>query len=198
MTPFSRNFYAVSLALLMISGVGACASKPKAATGPDAKGAAGTSDANAKNQDALEKKRQADAEAERQKQLELDKLKAEEDAKNAANVLRPEDLANVYFEFDKYDIKANFRTPLQQDASAIEKHSSAKVVVEGYCDERGSEEYNLALGERRATSVKKYLASLGVNEGQLRTISYGEEKPADPGHNEKAWAKNRRVHFSLE
>jgi peptidoglycan-associated lipoprotein len=73
-----------------------------------------------------------------------------------------------------------------------------KVMSEGHCDERGTEEYNIALGERRAKSAKRYLINLGVKHSQLSTISYGEEKPADPGHNEEAWAQNRRVHFVIQ
>ena len=73
-----------------------------------------------------------------------------------------------------------------------------EVVIEGHCDERGTEEYNIALGERRANSAKKYLINLGVNPSQLSTISFGEEKPADPGHNEEAWAKNRRDEFVVQ
>jgi peptidoglycan-associated lipoprotein len=75
------------------------------------------------------------------------------------------------------------------------KHPTVKIQIEGHCDERGTNEYNLALGERRANSAKKYLISLGMPADQISTISYGEEKPLDPGHNEEAWAKNRRGHF---
>jgi peptidoglycan-associated lipoprotein len=74
---------------------------------------------------------------------------------------------------------------------------NAKIRIEGHCDERGTNEYNMALGERRANSAKKYLIKLGVKESQLSTISYGEEKPLDPGHNEEAWAMNRRAHFAI-
>ncbi len=204
MHPFSRNLYAISLTLLMIGGVTACASKEKAAVGPSANRAAEASPdaekaATAQAPDMQDMKRQEAAEAERQKQLELDKLKVEEAAKIAtANALHPEKFGKAYFDFDKYDIKPNFRAPLEHDAAAIKNHTSTNVVVEGHCDERGSEEYNLALGQRRAASVKKYLVSLGVSEAQLHTISYGEERPADTGHNENAWALNRRVQFAQE
>ncbi|TBR21302.1 MAG: peptidoglycan-associated lipoprotein Pal [Candidatus Nitrosotenuis sp.] len=204
MKPFSRNLCAISLALLMAGGTAACASKQKAAAGPEATRAADANPAPEKSvaaqaPDAQDMKRQEAAEAERQKQLELDKLKAEEAAKiAAANALQPEKFEKVYFDFDKYDIKPKFRASLEHDASIIKSHASTNVAVEGHCDERGSEEYNLALGQRRATSVKKYLVSLGVNESQIHTISYGEERPADTGHDEAAWALNRRSQFSQE
>jgi peptidoglycan-associated lipoprotein len=75
------------------------------------------------------------------------------------------------------------------------KNPSVKIQIEGHCDERGTVEYNLALGERRANSAKRYLSSLGLTVNRVSTISYGKEKPLDPGHNEEAWAKNRRDHF---
>jgi len=79
----------------------------------------------------------------------------------------------------------------------MKKNPGAKVQIEGHCDERGTPEYNLALGQRRADSTKKYLVNLGIDGSRLSTISYGEEKPADPGHNEAAWAKNRRAVFDI-
>jgi peptidoglycan-associated lipoprotein len=77
------------------------------------------------------------------------------------------------------------------------KHPTIKIQIEGHCDERGTSEYNLALGERRANSAKKYLISLGMPADRISTISYGKEKPLDPGHNEEAWSKNRRDHFII-
>jgi len=106
-------------------------------------------------------------------------------------------LNDIYFAFDDYDLSAAAQTILQKNASLIKNNPRAKVQIEGHCDERGTNEYNIALGERRANSAKKYLIKLEVNESQLSTISYGEEKPLDPGHNEEAWAKNRRDHFTI-
>jgi peptidoglycan-associated lipoprotein len=80
----------------------------------------------------------------------------------------------------------------------MKKHPNAKLQIEGHCDERGTAEYNMALGERRATAVMTYLGSLGVPKAALSTVSFGKEKPLDPGHNEGAWAKNRRAHFVLK
>jgi peptidoglycan-associated lipoprotein len=106
---------------------------------------------------------------------------------NAQGVLKP-----VYFDFDKSDLRPDALRTLGADVARIKQESTLKVLIEGYCDERGTVEYNLALGDRRARAARAFLASQGVTEARLNTISYGKEKPLDPGHNEAAWAKNRR------
>jgi peptidoglycan-associated lipoprotein len=83
---------------------------------------------------------------------------------------------------------------LRENAALLKKYPNVKVQIEGHCDERGTIEYNLALGERRATSTKNYLVSLGISSDRISTITFGKEKPLDPGHHEEAWAKNRRAH----
>lgn len=107
-------------------------------------------------------------------------------------------LKDVFYDFDKYDIKPTEAKKLQDDAVWIKKNPNVLVTIEGHCDERGTVEYNLALGERRAEAAKKYLVSLGVKASRLKTISYGKSKPFDPGHDEAAWAKNRRAHFVVQ
>lgn len=104
-------------------------------------------------------------------------------------------LKDVLFDFDKSDIRPDARDILKANADWIKANAKSKIQIEGHCDERGTNEYNLALGERRANAVKKYLVSLGVEADGLYTISYGEELPIDPGHGEDAWSKNRRAHF---
>jgi peptidoglycan-associated lipoprotein len=104
------------------------------------------------------------------------------------------ELGTIYFDFDRSDIREDARVVLRKNAEML-RETGANMTVEGHTDERGDEEYNLALGERRANSVKKYLVNLGVGSGQLRTISYGEAKPAVVGHNEEAWQWNRRAEF---
>ncbi len=106
-------------------------------------------------------------------------------------------LKDIYFNFDKYDVRPEDMEILKQSAALLAKNPTVKIQIEGHCDERGTSEYNLALGERRANSAKKYLISLGIAEGRISTISYGKEKPLDPAHNEEAWAKNRRDHFII-
>lgn len=99
----------------------------------------------------------------------------------------------VYFDFDKSDIKPEAVPVLRAHADYLLKNSAASMLIEGHCDERGSREYNIALGERRANSVKSFLEAEGVDTAQLSTISYGEERPAVDGHDESAWSKNRRA-----
>jgi len=108
------------------------------------------------------------------------------------------ELNTIYFDFDKATIRADQRGNLQADATAIKEQQGIGVItLQGNCDERGSEEYNLALGERRAASVKKYLVDLGVPASRLKTVSFGESKPAVAGHDESAWKWNRRVDFAV-
>ena len=102
---------------------------------------------------------------------------------------------DIRFDFDKYDLKPEAREVLNKLGEFMKADKEATVLIEGHCDERGTTEYNLALGERRATSAAKYLIDLGVDQARITTISYGEELPLDPAHNEEAWAKNRRDHF---
>jgi peptidoglycan-associated lipoprotein len=105
-------------------------------------------------------------------------------------------LESIYFDFDRYDIRADARNTLRGNGDAIKANGGwGTITVEGHCDERGSEEYNLALGERRANAVKRYLVDLGVPSSRLRTVSFGEAKPAVVGHDESAWRYNRRADF---
>ncbi len=112
----------------------------------------------------------------------------------ATETTMPLKLDTVYFDFDRSTIRDDARAILQANADQLMSGGST-VTIEGHCDERGSEEYNLALGERRANSVKQYLVNLGVEGGRLRTLSYGEAKPAVQGHDESAWRWNRRGAF---
>jgi peptidoglycan-associated lipoprotein len=104
-------------------------------------------------------------------------------------------LEKIYFGFDAYTLSDQARATLVKDSELLKKASTAKVRIEGNCDERGSDEYNLALGERRAKAAMEYLVTMGVPANNLSVISYGKEKPADPGHDEAAWSKNRRDEF---
>jgi peptidoglycan-associated lipoprotein len=103
-------------------------------------------------------------------------------------------IKDIHFDFDQYDIRPGDGEILKENAILLKKFPQVKIQIEGHCDERGTIEYNLALGERRAISTKNYLISLGISSDRISTISYGKEKPLDPGHNEEAWAKNRRAH----
>jgi peptidoglycan-associated lipoprotein len=111
---------------------------------------------------------------------------------------KPSQFDDVRFDFDKSEVREDGRRTCQVVADYLKKNPRAKLEIEGHCDERGTAEYNLALGERRATAVMTYLVSLGVSKAGLSTVSFGKEKPLDPGHDEEAWAKNRRAHFVLK
>ena len=113
------------------------------------------------------------------------------------NGLLKEALEKVYFSFDSSNLDDGARQNLTKNAAFMKKNGSAKVRIEGNCDERGSDEYNLALGERRAKAAMQYLVTMGVPAARLSVISYGKEKPADPGHDEAAWARNRRDEFAV-
>lgn len=99
----------------------------------------------------------------------------------------------VFFDFDKAILKPQAQRTLERQAAWLKKYPDVTITVEGHCDERGTREYNLALGERRATAVKNFLVALGIDPGRIATISYGKERPVALGHNEAAWAQNRRA-----
>ncbi|TWJ14019.1 peptidoglycan-associated lipoprotein Pal [Geobacter argillaceus] len=104
-------------------------------------------------------------------------------------------LEKVFFAFDSAKLSQKARQTLVKDAAVIKQNSKARIRIEGNCDERGSDEYNLALGEKRAKEAMEYLVTMGIPANRLSVISYGKEKPANPGHNEAAWAQNRRDEF---
>ncbi len=106
-------------------------------------------------------------------------------------------LAPIFFDFDKYDLRPDDAVILQRNADQLLGNPDAIIRIEGHCDERGTVEYNLALGEKRARTAMQFLVDMEVDPSRLSIVSYGEEKPLDPGHDERAWAKNRRVEFVL-
>jgi peptidoglycan-associated lipoprotein len=137
-------------------------------------------------------------ESKRARERELEKsMVAKREPGIAGEVFESYMLKDIHFDFDKYDIRLEDAEILKENAALLLANPNVKIQIEGHCDERGTIEYNLALGQRRANSAKNYLASLGVSANHLSTISYGEEKPVDPGHDEEAWAKNRRCHFII-
>jgi len=119
----------------------------------------------------------------------LEALKKDAQAERALNP--------IYFDFNNYNINPEAETILNQTSGWLSKNPTVKIKIEGNCDERGTIEYNLALGDRRANNAKEYLVKLGVTADRLETISWGKEKPLDFGHNETAWAKNRRDDFKI-
>jgi peptidoglycan-associated lipoprotein len=146
------------------------------------------------------------AERERQEALEKQRLREEGLAEEAkARIQREARAAResflnelIHFEFDKSRLLPEAKAILRVKAEWLKANPEAQAIIEGHCDERGTNEYNLALGDRRAQSAKTYLVDLGIAAERLTCISYGEERPLDPGHDEAAWAKNRRDQFVIE
>ena len=141
-----------------------------------------------------------------QKALEERRLREERIRQEARERREREEMAererfvneDIYFEFDKSRLLPEAKEILSRKAKWLRANPDFSVVVEGHCDERGTNEYNMALGDRRAQSAKTFLVDMGIASGRLTTISYGEEKPVCPRHDEEAWAKNRRTHFVID
>ena len=110
---------------------------------------------------------------------------------------RDSPLRVAYFGYDSAELSAEARAALDANAAMLKKYPTWTVTVEGHCDERGTAEYNLALGERRAVAAQSYLVALGIPASRVRIVSYGKEFPFDPGHDDAAWTKNRRAHFVI-
>ncbi|MCX7816711.1 MAG: peptidoglycan-associated lipoprotein Pal [Syntrophales bacterium] len=143
----------------------------------------------------MEKKEVAkEAPAVKESPITEEKKAVSTEAKPVAKV----ELRDINFDFDKYNIRPDAREILKEHAEWLMKNPEVRILIEGHCDERGTNEYNLALGEKRANETKKYLIELGISADRIETISYGEERPLDPRHCEEAWAKNRRAHFVIK
>lgn len=125
-----------------------------------------------------------------------EKLPPEKEVKKAGGELA-KIFKNIYFDFDKYDLKEDAIKTLKEIGDYLRKHSDVKILIEGHCDERGTREYNLVLGEQRSLSARNFLINYGISPKRIYTVSYGEDKPADPRHCEEAWAKNRRCEFKI-
>jgi peptidoglycan-associated lipoprotein len=128
-----------------------------------------------------------------QRDLERQKM-LQEQMKQGATLINKD----ILFEYDSYTVAPEYQGLVKDVAAWLNQNQAIKLAVEGHCDERGTIDYNLALGQKRAEAVKGQLVRLGVKEERVKTISYGKEMPADPGHTEAAWAKNRRAHFRIE
>ena len=118
-------------------------------------------------------------------------------SKSLDDLNRDSPLRPLFFELDSSDVSADGQQVLQANAAVLKKYPGMQVTIEGHCDERGTAEYNLALGERRALAAKNYLVSLGIAADKVKTVSYGKEFPFDPGHDDSAWRNNRRAHFVI-
>jgi peptidoglycan-associated lipoprotein len=178
----------LTAAVLVTAVLGACAStQPGGDAAKPAAGATGGTEASAATANgAPQAGAQSPAQAQSQAQSQA------RAGSQSAGVAGMPSQRSVFYEFDNYTVKSEFTPLVQANAEYLKDHSSAKVRIEGNCDERGSRSYNLALGQRRADAVRKAIELLGVSGKRIETVSYGEEKPQANGHDESAWAKNRR------
>ena len=160
----------------------------------------GVTSATQADQAALDAERARQEELARQRALEEERLQQEQLlSQQAQDAERTRFMnENIYFEFDKYRLLPEAQEILRNKADWMRANPNVTAIIEGHTDERGTTEYNLALGERRAESAKSFLVDLGISASRLTTISYGEERPLDPRSNEEAWARNRRAQFVIE
>jgi len=188
-----RNVVLVTLALLLgIVFVAGCAKKTALQEPVLQKERGVAKEQAAMEQEAAEEKAVAAKAAEERAAAAV---AAEERAAAAKAARELYEFRDVNFDFDKFNLREEAREILKKHAEWLGKNKDVMIVVEGHCDERGTTEYNLALGERRASAAARFLVDMGIDARRIQTISYGEELPLDPGHNEEAWAKNRRAHF---
>jgi peptidoglycan-associated lipoprotein len=185
----------------LVAAAAACGSKPETAptpvaAGPDTSGQA----AERARQDSIERARQ---DAARRAAEEADRIAKQRAADSLAAIGRGSEAVRtlfatlIHFDFDKANIHSDDAAILDQKVGIMQANSQVTISITGNCDERGSDEYNLALGNRRAVSAKQYMTSHGIDAGRITTASNGKEKPIDPGHNEAAWAKNRNDQFAI-
>ena len=151
-------------------------------------------EAKAKAEEEAKRRAEEEARAEAERQARLRELKMSQEFAEQVRVFESD---NIYFDFDKSDLKPESKTTLKTKGEWLRANPTYAVRIEGHCDERGTNEYNLALGERRAHAAKRFLMALGISGDRVSTISYGEERPAVVGHNEGAWEQNRRDEFKL-
>jgi peptidoglycan-associated lipoprotein len=195
---YPMYFFVLVIALIML--VPACQKKRIVSQPP----ATTTAEEEAKRK-AEEEARQK--ELERQKAIEEETLKEEgvketglsDEMKQERKLTERAVFQNedIHYEFDSILLNAQAQEILRKKAQWLKENSAVSVTIEGHCDNRGTNEYNLALGDRRAYSAKVFLIDLGIAETRMQTLSFGEERPLDPGENEEAWAKNRRAHFVI-
>jgi len=188
------KYLALLLAVLMLVCYG-CASKPAQ---PAQKSMTAEEQARLAQEEALKRKEREG----RISEEDLAKTRADRERLEREKGLQEKKTAlpasDIYFEYDSYSVQPEDLSKIKEVSEWLKINSAVRIVVEGHCDERGTVEYNLALGQKRAEVVKNHLTKFGVDEKSIRIISFGKEIPVDPGHTEDAWAKNRRVHFSID
>lgn len=194
--PSSSRFFCLVAAVAVATGCGGKAA-PEAAPTPQS-----TDDSAARakaRQDSIDAANRARADAEARAMAEHDRMAREEADRLAGlrGTLSDQLAAVINFEFDKADVRSDDQSNLDRKAAILAANGGLRLRLSGHADERGSDEYNLALGNRRAAAAKRYVVNKGIDAGRLEVISYGEERPLDPGHDETAWSRNRRDEFEI-
>ena len=194
----TRRIAVLTFATLSVAGISACRKKAEPAPAPAAAPARGP---NADSARLAEQERLRREAADRAARLRADSIAASEasarDAASAAASLRATLTATVHFEFDQSDLRPGDKSILDAKIPILQTNTGVMIRVSGHTDERGSDEYNLALGQRRAAAAKAYLVQHGIADSRIETISYGEERPVAQGSDEAAWAQNRRAEFEI-
>jgi peptidoglycan-associated lipoprotein len=195
MTKASR-IAGLSLAVVSVVALDACRKKPEPAPEPVRSGTTTTTTVTGPNADSI---RRAEEEAARRAAEEAARRRADSiaAAEAAASAARAALTAAVHFDYDQSDLRAEDRAILDAKVPVLQANPGVMITIEGHTDERGSDEYNLALGQRRAAAVKRYLVDHGIAEGRMQTQTYGEERPVAQGSDESAYAQNRRAEFDI-
>ncbi len=184
-----KSFALLALPVVLVLGCSSTPEQPAALKGADI--------AKPKTETPASTKPDSNAGAGSATPIDTSKGGAKTDTGSTDRSASPANLKNtVYFDFDHFDIKPEFREAILAHAAYLSKNPSATVKIEGHCDERGTREYNIALGDRRATAVRQLLKLQGVADKQIATISFGEERPVALGHDEDSWWQNRRAVFA--
>ena len=185
-----RSIAAVALTLFAVS---ACKKKPEPAPVPTPPPSAPVAVAPRVNQDSIDAARRAADAAAAKAATDADARRRATEMESVRNAIA----AKVYFDFDKDEIRDDQKVTLDAKVGILNANTAVRLRIAGHTDNRGSDEYNLALGQRRAASVQRYLVSRGLNASRFETVSFGEERPAAQGENEDAWSKNRRAEFEI-
>jgi peptidoglycan-associated lipoprotein len=194
----SRRIAGLTIAMLSVVGLDACHKKPAPAPTPVVAPPPGPNAASARRaqEDAARRAAEASA-AQRRADSIAAAANAARDAANAVSALRTTLTATVHFDFDQAELRPEDRALLDAKVPILQANPGVMIRVAGHTDERGSDEYNLALGQRRAAAAKRYLVEHGISDSRIETISYGEERPVAQGNDESAWAQNRRDEFEI-
>ncbi|MBT9537954.1 MAG: peptidoglycan-associated lipoprotein Pal [Nitrospirae bacterium] len=183
----------IPIIILMLGLIGFGCSSKKISVVPEVTGKQYETSQMPPKSDETKKKSEGSSKTEQKPAMSKTEIESKELSLRSKRM--PEILRDIYFDFDRYDIREDEKPILKSVSGHLLENTEYKILIEGHCDERGTNEYNLALGEKRALSAKKYLLSFGVSSSRMEVISYGEEKPVCAEKTESCWQKNRRVHF---